>query len=219
MKHTITIILILFSFRLVGQDTLEHKYIINFDAAYTGSFIEDVYQYQPALGYSVGFDYYWSKQVFTGLKFTTIHTEVVPEWDGFEPYLTRNNLLLFEYGISFKSDEIIFIPIFHAGVGFYYLDEFNLQTMSDYGSVELTYHDDYAVAPIIGLETYFGYRVGNNFSIGFTLSESYVYQKWNIDVTGVGLDTSYPLDYATSNYKYAQSVINVAGGIKIIFLL
>ncbi len=62
MKQTITVILILFSFRLVGQDTLQHKYIINFDAAYTGSFIEDVYQYQPALGYSVGFDYYWSKQ-------------------------------------------------------------------------------------------------------------------------------------------------------------
>lgn len=219
LKHTITILLIFFSLRIAGQSKPEYKYIINFDAAYTGSFIEDVYQYQPALAYSIGLDYYWNKQLFSGLKFTTMQTEVVPEWDGFEPYLTRNNLLQFESGISFKSDELIFISSIHAGVGFYYLDEFTLQTMSDYGSVELTYYDDYAVAPVIGLEGYFGYRIGDNFSIGLTLSESYVYQKWNIEVTGSGIETTVPVDYATTNYTYAQSMINIAGGIKIIFLL
>ena len=219
MKYTITIAIILFTFRLFGQEAPKQRYLLNFDAAYTGSFIEDVYQYQPAFAFAVGFDYYWSKQVFTGLKFTTMKVEVVPEWEGFEPYVTRNNLLLLEYGISFKNDEILFIPKFQAGVGVYYLDKFDLQTMPDYGSVELTYHDDYAISPVIGLESYFGYRINSAFSVGFTVSESYAYQKWNIDVTGVGLNSTVPLDFATSNYKYAQSLITISGGIKVIWLL
>lgn len=219
MKSTITIAIILFSFCLYGQEAPNQRYVINFDAAYTGSFIEDVYQYQPALAYAIGFDYYWRKQVFTGLKFTTMKVEVVPEWEGFEPYETRNNLLLLEYGISFKNDEILFMPIFQAGVGFYYLDEFNLQTISGYGSVELTYHDDYAISPVIGLETYFGYRINSAFSVGFTVSESYAYQKWNIDVSGDVINSTVPLDFASSNYKYSQSIITISGGIKIICLL
>lgn len=219
MKYTITILSILFTLNMAAQDTLAKRYMFNLGAAYTGSFIEDVYQYQPALAYAVGFDYYWSKQVFTGFKFTTMQVEVVPEWEGFEPYVTRNNLLLFEYGISFKNEEIIFIPAIHAGVGFYYLDEFNIQSINGYGSVDLTYHDDYSVSPIIGLDSYFGYRISSVFSVGVTFGCSYVYQNWNIAVTGAGNNTTYPLDFATSQYKYAQSLITISGGIKIIWLL
>lgn len=183
------------------------------------TFGNGVYTYEPTLSYLIGGDYYWSPHVFTGFTVNTMRNTVVPQWPEFDTYTTQDYSFKLTTGLLYQQQKIIFRPALNAGLGIFYLNEFFLE--NNYGNPEdgVLYNEDYAYAPMLGLDFDAGYLVLPDFAINFTIGAWYTAQNWDVKATGWDRYYTPTPFYINTTYHYNQSLIIVSAGLKCMYFL
>lgn len=214
LKTLITVLFFCIYNNLAAQDSITPKVGVYFGSAYFGSFGDGVYAYSPTVSFTAGCEFFWRKNIFSGLEYSTLKTTVTPEWEGFDEFNTRNHLIKLTSGFFKEYNKFIFRPAINAGLGIFYLKEFHLDNSSDFSTNSVTFYDDYSFAPMLGVDVFSGYYLLPTLCVGFTFGSWYTLQSWDVKAQGETIYFGTP-DEINTIYHYKQTLVNLSAGIRL----